>query len=47
MSNECLKINVGQNLYVTTLTLGSQPMQRGHKGAGQKEAQESHHIVLS
>jgi hypothetical protein len=29
---------------VATLTLGSQPRQRGRKGAGQEEAQKSHHI---
>ncbi len=29
---------------VATLALGLQPRQRGRKGAGQEEAQESHHI---
>jgi hypothetical protein len=28
---------------VTTLALGSRPRQRGCKGVGQEEAQESHH----
>jgi len=31
---------------VATLALGSRPRQRGCKGAGQKEAWESHHILL-
>jgi hypothetical protein len=30
---------------VATLALGSRPRQRGCKGAGQEEAQESHHIL--
>jgi hypothetical protein len=31
---------------VTTLALGSQPRQRGCKGAGQEEARESHQRLL-
>jgi len=30
---------------VATLVLGSQPRQRGYKGAGQEKAWESHHIL--
>jgi hypothetical protein len=33
------------SMVVATLTLGSQPKPRGYKGAGQKKAQESHHIL--
>jgi hypothetical protein len=33
------------HLHVATLTLGSQPKQRGYKVAGQEKARESHHIL--
>jgi hypothetical protein len=37
---------IGKNFLVTTLILGSWPRQKGYKGAGQKEAWESH-LILS
>ncbi len=39
------KAKVIINLNVAILALGSRPRLRGYKGAGQKKAQESHHIL--
>jgi hypothetical protein len=33
-------------IFVATLALGSRPRQRGYKGAGQREARESHQGLL-
>jgi hypothetical protein len=41
---ETVIIVANQAIGVATLALGSQPRQRGCKGAGQEEARESHHI---
>jgi hypothetical protein len=44
---DCRNLSFGlmAKVNVVTLALGSQPRQRGCKGADQEEAQESHHIL--
>jgi hypothetical protein len=42
MKRPMLKCTNAKGSHVATLALGSRPRQRGCKGAGQREARESH-----
>jgi hypothetical protein len=44
MANIIIK-DIDKSSFVTTLVLGSQPRQKGCKGASQEEARKSHHVL--